>query len=102
VEDDGTGKNGPEYSRAGFTTELNFDPFILERLTATISWTYLPALSGNIDRDDYLELGLGYTLFEDPAENRKVSAELKYLRGAQDNLGQQVQDQITVCLGVLF
>jgi len=102
VEDDGKGKKGPEYSRAGFTTELNFEPFILEKLTATVSWSYIPTISGTIDRDDYLELGLGYTLFEDPAENRKVSLELKYGRGAQDNLGMKVQDQVTISLGVLF
>lgn len=102
VEDDGTGKKGPEYSRAGFTSELNFQPFVLEQLTATVSWSYLPVLSGSVDRDDYLEFGLGYTLFEDPAENRKVSLEIKYVRGAQDNAGTKVQDQVTVSLGVLF
>jgi hypothetical protein len=102
VEDDGTGKKGPQYSRAGFTWELNLDPFLFERLNASVSWSYLPALSGNIKQDQYLETGLGYTIFEDPAQNRKVSAEFKYIWGAQDNRGEKVQDQVTLSLGVLF
>jgi hypothetical protein len=102
VEDDGAGKRGPEYSRAGLTTELNFQPFLLESLTATISASYLPALSGTVDRDEYISLGLGYTLFEDTDANRKVSLELNYVRGAQDNRGQKVQNQITVSVGVLY
>jgi hypothetical protein len=102
VLNDGTGNDGPEYTRAGFTAEINFTPFILEQLTATAGVSYLPAISGDITDDQFLELGLGYTLFEDPAEGRKVSLELKYLRGAQDNLGAKVQDQITISLGVLF
>ena len=102
VEDDGTGKKGPEYSRAGLTTELNFQPFLLEQLTATISASYLPAISGTIDRDDYVSLGLGYTLFEDVDANRKVSLELQYVRGAQDNRGQKIQNQVTVSVGILY
>lgn len=101
VEDDGTGKKGPEYSRGGFTTELNLEPFIFEKLSASVSWSYLPALSGNIIQEHYIEAGLGYTIFEEPGGS-KVSAESKYIWGAQDNLGQKEQDQVTLSLAILY
>lgn len=102
VREDGDGKRGPDYSRAGLTTELNFEPFIFERLTASISYSFLPAISGPINQDFYFETGIGYTIWENPAESRKVTAELKYLRGAPDNKGKKTQDQLTATIGVIF
>jgi hypothetical protein len=102
VQDDGNGKEGPEYSRAGLTAELNLTPFIFERLSASVSYTFMPVICGNIAQDFYLESGLGYTIYESPAEKRQVTAELKYLWGAADNKGQKVQDQVTASIGVIF
>jgi hypothetical protein len=102
VRDDGEGKKGIDYSRAGLTAEVNFEPFIFERVTASISYSFLPAISGPIDQDFYLEAGLGYTIWENPAESRKVNAELKYIWGALDNKGSKKQDQLTASIGVMF
>lgn len=102
VRDDGEGKRGLDYSRAGLTAEVNFEPFIFERVTASISYSFLPAISGPIDQDFYLETTLGYTIWENPAESRKVTAELKYLWGAPDNKGNKMQDQFTATIGVMF
>jgi hypothetical protein len=102
VRDDGDGKEGPEYSRAGLTAELNLTPFIFERLSASASYSFMPVISGNISRDFFLEAGLAYTIFESRDESQKVTAELKYLWGAPDNKGEKLQDQLTASIGVIF
>lgn len=102
VKDDGHGKKGDDYSRAGLTAELTLTPFIFERLSASVSYSFMPVISGTVARDFYLEAGIAYTIFENPAESRKVTAELKYLSGAADNKGQKLQDQLTASIGVIF
>ena len=89
MENDGTGKKGPDYTRAGITAELHVEPFIFEKLSASFSGSYLPALSGDIFQDKYLEAGLGYTIYEEKKGGNKISLEAKYIFGAQDNLGKR-------------
>lgn len=101
VRDDGTGKKGPDYTRAGITAELHIEPFIFEKLSMSFGGSYLPALSGNIAQDKYLEAGLGYTIYEEK-NGTKISLEGKYIFGAQDNFGKKEQDQYTVALAVLY
>lgn len=101
VEDDGTGKDGPEYARAGVTAELHIEPLIFEKLSMSFSGSYIPALTGNIAQDKYLEAGLGYTIYEEK-NGTKISLEGKYIFGAQDNFGKKEQDQYTVALAVLY
>jgi hypothetical protein len=100
--DDGEGKKGVDYLRAGLTAGLHLEPFIFERLAVSVSYSFLPAICGPIDQDFYLESALAYTIFETKDGSQKVTAELKYLWGAPDNKGKKVHDQLTASIGVMF
>jgi hypothetical protein len=102
VRNDGNGVEGPELSRAGVTADLHCEPFILERLSAWVGWTYLAPLHGNVEEEQYFEAGAGVTLYDDEAKQRKVAAELKYEWGAKDYLGTPVNDKLTLAISVLY
>jgi hypothetical protein len=102
IEDDGTGKSGPSFARAGFTAELNFDPILLERLTLTMSWTYMPTIHGPVDREQYLEAGLSFLIWENAANQQKVSLDATYKWGATDYLGKKKQDIYNVGISILY
>lgn len=102
VYDDGTGEEGPTYSRGGLSAAINFDPFLWQRLTASFSWTYLDTIHGKIANEHYIEARLGLLIWEDPDRNQRVSLDASYAKGAQDYLGAKAEDIFKVTLGVVF
>lgn len=102
VEDDGTGKKGPNFERAGFTAELNLDPVLWERLSASVKWTYMPVLYGPVNQDQYLETGFSILIWENPALQQKATLDFTYKWGATDYLGAKKQDIYNVGIGILY
>jgi hypothetical protein len=102
IEDDGAGREGASYARAGFTAEVNVEPLIWDRLGATVSWTYLATVHGQIGEEHYVTGGLRLLVWENAAQDRRVTLNATYSWGAQDYLGAEVEDLFKLSIGVLY
>jgi len=102
IEDDGSGKKGPNFERIGFTAELNLDPVLWERLSASVKWTYMPAIYGPVNHEQYLETGFSILIWENQASQQKATVDFTYKKGATDYLGAKNQDIYNVGIGILY
>ena len=102
VEDNGQDEAGGTYTRLGFSTEINLDPLVWDRLKGSFGWTYLATIHGSVDEEHLIEASLGVILWEDEAKGQEVTLEATYTWGAADNLGEKLQDTVNVALAVLF
>jgi hypothetical protein len=79
-----------DFMHAGVVASLEIDPLFHPRLTAAVTYSYLPAIFGPSDHDTLVETELSFKLW-DFEDGRKASISAKYVKGGLDFTQEQVE-----------
>jgi hypothetical protein len=87
-----------DYFRFGPVVQFDLKPLIFTQLSASLRYSFLPALNTtNSTHDSLFGLDADWTLFKDAENGRKFSLKISYLNGGLDLTNEPVQ---TLLVGI--
>jgi hypothetical protein len=91
-----------DYFRLGPVVQFDLKPLIFTRLSASLRYSYLPALNnGKSGHESLFGIDGDWTLFKDAANGRKLSLKISYLNGGLDLTKEPVQT-LLIGMGAAF
>jgi hypothetical protein len=91
VVDSTTGLNTGDFLRVGPIAEFRLDPIVFRTLSASVSYSYLPALVGSNDHNSLLTMGAEWKLADNPKTHQSLSLKVNYTEGGIDITKQKVR-----------
>ncbi len=98
---DSPGLTEGSFARVGVITELKLDPFFLQKLSINTRYQYLAALDGPDASPDRFDASIAWTLWEDEAENRRVSIKATYVNGPLD-FREENEESLLIGFGITY
>jgi hypothetical protein len=86
-----TGLKAGDFLRVGPIAEFRLDPLIFKTVSASVSYSYLPAIVGSNDHNSLLTMGAEWKVADNPKTHQSLSLKVSYTEGGIDITKQKVR-----------